>query len=329
MDDLLDRYTRAALSGARTEAADIAAEALHTSMLRGGAPAPSRLIHELFAPSQRAVGERWQQRTCSVGEEHAATFVTESILSSLTVGFEPEPDRGTMVLVCAEGEWHGLPARMAAELLILTGWRVVYLGPATPARQLRTYLAGVDADAVGISVTCASNLTGAARSVATARRQGLPVVVGGAAFVGSPDRARAIGADALVADVTVGFDLDEVLWERVPGPDLHAEWSVIERERVGIVRHAVEWLSTHHGSVLACEGSWINQVVDELDGIVGVVAAAALCRDPGVITEHREWIGGLVAGGSFPGAVADFGFDAVAAVIGEWSTQGADLLAQA
>jgi methanogenic corrinoid protein MtbC1 len=327
MDDLLERYTNAAIAGARTDAADIAAEALNTSLLLDGEPAPARLIRELLVPSQRAVGERWQQQLCSVGEEHAATFVTESILASLTVGFEPEPDRGTLVLACAEGEWHGLPARMAAELLILAGWRVVYLGPATPARQLRTYLAGVDADVVGVSVTCAANLTGAARSVVTARKLGLPVVVGGAAFDDAPHRARAIGADALVTDAGSGFDLDALLRDRVPCPDLQGEWSAIERERVAIVRDAVRWLSVHHGSVLASESSWTNQVIDELDGIVGVVAAAVLCSDAGIVADYRAWIAGLVAGGATPTAVADVGFDAIAAVVGSVSPQGAALLA--
>ena len=98
-------------------------------------------------------------------------------------------------------------------------------------------------------------------------------------------------------------------------------------ERAPGHRDAVRWLSVHHGSVLASESSWTNQVIDELDGIVGVVAAAVLCGDAGIVAEHRAWIAGLVAGGVAPTAVADVGFDAVAAVVGAVSPQAAALLA--
>ena len=79
------------------------------------------VVTQLIAPSQREVGERWLRAECSVGDEHAATFVTESVLSSLAVGLEAGRPAGTLVMVCAEGEWRGLPARMATELLIAGG----------------------------------------------------------------------------------------------------------------------------------------------------------------------------------------------------------------
>lgn len=87
--ETLDRYISAALSGARSRAAEIAAAEV---VARDGEHAPAvRLVGELLAPAQVQVGEMWLDRRCSVGDEHAATFVTESVLSSLTVGFEPNP----------------------------------------------------------------------------------------------------------------------------------------------------------------------------------------------------------------------------------------------
>ncbi|MCU0259426.1 MAG: cobalamin-dependent protein [Ilumatobacteraceae bacterium] len=326
MLDALERYTAAALRGSRLDAADIAAEQLTSA---GDLGHPVDLIGRLLAPSQRLVGERWANQLCSVGEEHAATFVTESVLASLAVGFEPEPTHGTIVVACAEGEWHSLPARMAAELLICSGWRVIYLGPATPAAQLRSYLAGVDVDAVGISATITANLPGAARSVAVARKLGLPVVVGGRALGESDHRARALGADGWAADLADGLDLDDVLWDPGPRPALEGDWATIDRSRVSIVRDAIDWLGRHHSSVATAEGSWLAQVVDDLDDIVGVVAAAVLCADPSIVSEHRTWLSALVGAQRFPTAVADVGFDAVAAVVGAYSSVAADLIAAA
>jgi methanogenic corrinoid protein MtbC1 len=326
MLDALERYTAAALAGSRLDAADIAAEQL---VAAGDLGHPADLIGRLLAPSQRLVGERWQHQLVSVGEEHAATFVTESVLASLAVGFEPEPTHGTIVVTCAEGEWHSLPARMAAELLITSGWRVIYLGPATPAAQLRTYLAGVDVDAVGISATVTTNLAGAARSVSVARKLGLPVVVGGRAFGTTDTRAKAIGADGWAADLSCGLDLDDVLWEPGPQPALEGDWAMLERSRVSIVRDAIAWLGQHHASIATAEGSWLARVIDDLDDIVGVVAAAVLCDDPSIVSEHRTWLISLVEAQRFPTAVADVGFDAVAAVVGDHSPVAADVIAAA
>jgi methanogenic corrinoid protein MtbC1 len=306
--DVLERYTNAALAGARGVAAGIAAQALAAH----GTPVP--VITGLLAPSQREIGARWQHLQCSVGEEHAATFVTESVLASISVGFEAEPTKGTFVMACADGEWHGLPARMAAELLIHDGWNVVYLGPATPAIQLRAYLAGIEADVVGVSASLTSNLPGAARSVHVARRLGMPVVVGGAAFGGSEHRARAVGADALVDDLAGGLDLDAVVWDRVPEPDLAGEWSMIDARRVEIVRAVTRELQDE-SAARTSDASWARQLVAHVDDIVGVVVAAVLCDDVSIIRQHREWLGELVGANALSPEVAGIAYDTVCRVV--------------
>jgi methanogenic corrinoid protein MtbC1 len=322
LEDVLERYTNAALAGARRRAASIAAELLGV----GGSTA--RIVAELLAPSQREVGLRWQHLQCSVGEEHAATFVTESVLAAMTVGSEPEATKGTFVMACADGEWHGLPARMASELLISDGWNVVYLGPATPAIQLRTYLAGMETDVVGISASLTSNLPGAARSVHVARHLGLPVVVGGAAFGGSPWRARAIGADGMAIDLTHGFDLDAALWDRVPEPDLGGEWAALDVRRVDIVRAVTDQLEDQ-SPVRSSDSSWTRQVVAYIDDIVGVVIAAVLCTDPSIIAQHRRWLGDVAAANAFSADLARVAYDAVCDVVSTESAAAEAVIASA
>jgi methanogenic corrinoid protein MtbC1 len=322
MPDALERYTMAALTGARSRAADIAA-----SMV-GVDPSPIRVIDELLAPSQREVGARWQQLMCTVGEEHAATFVTESVMASISVGFEPEPDQGTIVMVCAEGEWHALPARMATELLIHHGWRVIYLGPATPAVQLRTYLAGIDADAVGVSATMTSNLPGAARSVAVARRLGMRVVAGGAAFGADRRRALAIGADGWTPSVRHGLDLEAVLWDDDVELDPHGEWATLEERRVDLVHAAIAHLDDR-ASMPSTSESWTRQVVSHVDDMVGVAIAAVLCRDRTIVDEHRAWLETLAMSEALPPELARYGFEAVQRAVTRESAVAAELLAGA
>ena len=69
----------------------------------------------LLADVQREVGLRWQTRQWTVAEEHAATAIVDIALTAAALETTPPASEVAAVLVCGEGEWHGLPARMAAE----------------------------------------------------------------------------------------------------------------------------------------------------------------------------------------------------------------------
>lgn len=90
MSVLLDDYTDAALPGDRAGAAGLATD------FAGRDESCLRVVTQLLAPSQRDVGARWLRGDCTVADEHRATFVTESVLSSLAVG-----SRGA--LACRDG----------------------------------------------------------------------------------------------------------------------------------------------------------------------------------------------------------------------------------
>jgi methanogenic corrinoid protein MtbC1 len=317
---LLERYTDAALGADRPHAANLA-----TEMLRDVGE-PELVIRDLLAPSQVEVGKRWQEQLCSVGSEHAATFITESVLSSLSVGMEPPPDRGSIVMVCADGEWHGLPARLASELLMLQGWRVTFLGAATPTAHLRRYLADIDADAVGVSCTVASNLPGAARAARVARHLGFTVIAGGQGFGNTSLRAKAIGADGWVRTIDANFSLESIVWPRVAEPDEDGVWAHIIHDRVDLVRQAVGWIGEHHPSVMASPGSWMEHVINDLDEIVGFAAAAELCNDPSIVHGYRRWLESMLSASGLPNAVVNIGFDAISAVLEPMAPRAAAML---
>jgi methanogenic corrinoid protein MtbC1 len=311
MSVLLDEYTDAALRGDRAGAAELAKD------FAGRDESCLRVVTQLLAPSQRDVGERWLRGDCSVADEHSATFVTESVLSSLAVGLEARDPSGTVVMVCAEGESHSLPARMATELLTAGGWRVMHLGASMPAGKLRDYLAEIDADIVGVSAMLATNLTGAARTVRAARQAGYSVICGGRAFDSSGVRARAIGAHGQPGDVTEPLILDEVLWGEPPAVDMSADWTHLESQRVEVVRDALSWLGTGDFADRLHSAPWLPQFTADLDDIVGAGAAAMLCGDQTIIVEQRTWLEERLTAVGTPVEVARHSFDAVAAVVDE------------
>src|SRR5918992_1647561 len=163
-------------------------------LLEAGA-AVQELVRGLLGAAQAEVGRRWEANQWSVADEHAATAITDAVLGALAWRVEAAEDQGHVVITCAEGEWHSLPARMAAEVLRLHGWQVTFLGASTPADHLRRFLAEVDAIGVVISCSVPIFLSGAQRSIQAAHAAEIPALVGGRGFGPDDLRARRLGAD--------------------------------------------------------------------------------------------------------------------------------------
>ena len=165
-----------------------------------------KITKEVLAPAQVRVGQLWQSGWWSVADEHVATSITERALSALTHAATPRRGVHTrhVAVACAEGEWHSLPARMAAAAAGATGEaRVTILGPSLPAEQLHHRLSAGDIDVLALSCTMPTNLIGAARCIAAAHDIGIPVIIGGRALGSLPLRAHAIGADGCSLDPQV------------------------------------------------------------------------------------------------------------------------------
>ena len=94
-----------------SRADETAATALVLDLLAQGADAEELLL-DLIAPAQVAVGARWVANEWTVAREHAATHVSERAISALAAATRAVRDgRGTVVMVCPDGEWHSLSAR--------------------------------------------------------------------------------------------------------------------------------------------------------------------------------------------------------------------------
>ncbi|MCX6401502.1 MAG: cobalamin-dependent protein [Propionibacteriales bacterium] len=203
MNELAD--SSAEFFGAVEAANGQAASELAVELLDAGTPL-EKIATEVLAPAQVRVGELWEAGTWSVADEHVATAITETALSSLTRASMPlraSPSRH-IAMACAQGERHSLPARMAAAVAGANGEaRVTMLGALLPEEQLHRRLALGDIDVLALSCTMPTNLIGAARSVDVAHQWGVPVIAGGSAFGSSPHRARAIGADGWAADAVL------------------------------------------------------------------------------------------------------------------------------
>lgn len=102
---------------------------LRRSLGRLGA---ARFVLERTVPFLEELGARWESGSLNVAHEHFASAIVENVLASVWRPLSPAR-RGTRVVLAAlEGELHSLGLQMAAVLLAMACFDVVFLGANTP-----------------------------------------------------------------------------------------------------------------------------------------------------------------------------------------------------
>ena len=268
-------------------------------------------VISLLAGVQREVGRRWQDLDWSVADEHAATTLADLALAAAALRFPMgEPSLGTVVVTCAEEEWHILPARMFAEQLRAYGWDVVFLGASTPADHLARFLARRAVVAAGVSCSVPVHLPGARRSIAAAHEVGVPVMVGGAAFGTTPARALAVGADAWATSIEEAHRTANGWSGGAPPlarPKDDREQLALAADRQVLVEAAMADLAVHFPDMGAYSPWQVTKAREDLEYIVRFVEAALLTGDDTVVVEFVGWLVPLLAARGVPPSVVHLG----------------------
>jgi methanogenic corrinoid protein MtbC1 len=99
------------------------------------------LYHDVLVPLMKSVGERWQNGTMRIWEEHLASAAVRTVVEALYPRVQQlkaaskRADRAVL-LACPVGEEHDLGLRMLSDVFEVNGWDTYYLGPDTPTIQL-------------------------------------------------------------------------------------------------------------------------------------------------------------------------------------------------
>jgi hypothetical protein len=237
--------------------------------------------------------------TWSVAQEHAATAISEAVLTTLAVEREratrPPKDAPSVVVSCVEQEWHALPALMLTEHLRAHGFAVSYLGANASAQGLVRHIHDTGPSAVLLSCSLAGFLPLARRQI-----EAVPVVVGGSAFDAEGRRARILGATAFARSAEGVGDLLSTLPSAVSAapPLVHpgAEEAYVvfsDRESLAddvarltlqaLALQAPETPQVTHGR------GWVRVLDDQLPHLVGSVAGALVSDDPAIVTDAITW----------------------------------------
>ncbi len=281
-----------------------AAIALALGLVDDGVPVPE-VLHMMVAPAQAEVGARWQRNEYTVADEHAATAVADAVVSVLSAERIPVGEPVRMVVVCAEGEWHLLPARLLAESLRAQGFDVTFLGGSMPAVHLAAFLAHADVDIVGISCTTPLALEGALSGVEVAHDAGLPGLVGGRAFGTDDCRANAIGADLWAPDAQ---EAAELLREPLPTELAQPMADTGGAMEMALRREA--WIDATMAELARQLPAFASYTPDQrartredIGYILRFAEAAVLTRDARLFDDFLVWLRSVLAARGVPPSV--------------------------
>ena len=110
------------------------------------------VLRDVVVPYLSQLGQRWQQGTVSVAQEHFASNIIRGRLAGLARGWGSGHGRNT-VLACPPGEQHDMALMVFGVVLSRNGWRVSYLGVETPMADLIQTVQQIAPDLVVLAAT--------------------------------------------------------------------------------------------------------------------------------------------------------------------------------
>lgn len=287
------------------------------------------IITDVLSPAQVRVGQLWETGRWSVADEHVATSVTDGAVSALTHAATPRRGAQTqhVAVSCVEGEWHSLPARMAAAVAGASGEaRVTMLGASLPPEQLHRRLSAGDIDLLALSCTMPSNLIGAANCVAAAHDLDIPVVVGGRAFDHRPERTLAIGADGWAPDPqALSGPLPDLVGRTI---EMSHEVLLLDAVDDALISLAFERLVGAFPRLAGMTRHQQARTREDLRWMARYTAAALLTDDASIVEDLLTWLCGLL-GEKVPASVIVTSALVLAETLEPHTTSGAAILGHA
>lgn len=124
--------------------------AVRGAMFLGSA---STVYHRVLAPTMRAVGERWQQGTFSIAQEHMASEVLSGAARDMLRLVAPPASAPDALVACFADDEHALPLYGVAFGMVHSGLRPVVLGARTPPSAIRHAIESIQPALLALSVT--------------------------------------------------------------------------------------------------------------------------------------------------------------------------------
>lgn len=291
------------------------------------------VIVGLLAASQHEVGERWLANEWTVADEHLASGSTQHALDAVASTVDVHEPAGSVLVVCAEGDWHSLPSQMMAEMLRARGYDVAFLGASTPVDHVMDLVRRRRPDAVAVSCNLPLFFLGVARLADAAHTHGIPVLAGGRAMGTDESRARLLGADGWAPGLDSAVQTLH-RWQQEPpavpaGPTrLDESAQLLDLSADDVAADAFDGLTRAFPQMSSYDDAQLARTREDLAFITRFVAAALLVGDPAVLTEFLGWLGALLANRGVPPRALEAGLDVLAPRLAGRDGRAGQLLAE-
>jgi methanogenic corrinoid protein MtbC1 len=320
-DKFQDELWQAVVDGDEPAAADVVHRALD------GGLGEEALLLDVIAPVQGRLGLEWAAGRVSVAQEHAATAINERVVAVLAhrrqEGGSRVPYRGRTTVSCVDGEWHAFPARLVAEVLLLRGWQVDYLGAQTPTPHLVAHLHRTNPDAVLLSGSLPTHLPTAHAAVTACQAIGVPAMVGGRAFGPDGRYARALGADHWAADargaaaaLETGLSRPHPAAIRQVVEDLphlaDQEYTMVVRSRSQTVKQILTDLEAGYAAMRTYTDVQRERTAEDIAHIIDFLATALYLDDHEIFTGFLTWTAGILEARGVPASSLTTGLELLA-----------------
>lgn len=246
-----------------------------------------RVLFDVIAPVQSALGARWQVGDYVIAEEHIATNAIETVIALLAGSFE-QPDEALHVAVASvQGDTHSLGGRMIVAHLLSEGFRTSNLGSTMPAADLEAYLADLSPDALVLTCSMVNHLPGARASIAAGHNSGVPVLVGGPAFGNQGERAARLGADGWVPQLV---DVAKELRTWNPDPVQAAATAAEPSEELLALISSRPVVVANAAAELAGRVAGSGDRAEEAGFLFDALTAALTLDDRDILQHQAEWM---------------------------------------
>jgi methanogenic corrinoid protein MtbC1/DNA-binding XRE family transcriptional regulator len=120
---------------------------------------PSEIYINIIGKALDEVGKLWHQGVITVAHEHLSSQMAAHLIEIVyQKSYKLSSNGFKAVVTTPVGEKHWVGAKMFANLLLLNGWKVDYLGTETPAKDLSEYVYTSQIDIVAISSILDTNM---------------------------------------------------------------------------------------------------------------------------------------------------------------------------
>ena len=157
LDDAVDRPAPGTLVEALVAFDDVGAHAALDRLL--SSLTLESVLRDAILPALRDLGERWERREITIGQEHFASNLLRGRMLGLARGWDRGSGRRAL-LACPTGEQHDLSLIVFGLALREHGWRITYLGADTPLATIAETATTVRPDLVVVAAVDSARLSG-------------------------------------------------------------------------------------------------------------------------------------------------------------------------